>query len=214
MTTTWGKLLVSTGGALKPSKSFYYLVDYEWKDDGTWEYLELVDLPAITIPLPDGTSAPIDQLPVDKSKKTLGIQTNPAGDCQSQLDVFHDALKKWTNRLSVGRLPARWGWVSYFQQLWPKLKYGLGTNSSSVETLEEAEDEQGPLRKLYYKMLPFLGVNRHIKAQWRHLHSTFGGVGLRKILTEVVIARINMFLQHYRTPSTLGTKLQMSLEAL
>ena len=33
-------------------------------------------------------------------------------------------------------------------------------------------------------------------------------------MTEVVIARINMFLQHYRTPSTLGTKLQMSLEAL
>ena len=34
------------------------------------------------------------------------------------------------------------------------------------------------------------------------------------MLTEVVIGRVNMFLQHFRAPTTLGTKLQMSLEAL
>ncbi len=28
-TTTWGHLLTATGGALKPAKCFYYLVDYE-----------------------------------------------------------------------------------------------------------------------------------------------------------------------------------------
>ena len=35
-TTSWGKLLLATGGALKPEKCFYYLVDYEWQDDGTY----------------------------------------------------------------------------------------------------------------------------------------------------------------------------------
>ena len=55
---------------------------------------------------------------------------------------------------------------------------------------------------------------RNIKAEWRHLPSTFGGVGLRKLLVEVVIARINLFVQHYKTPSTLGQKLTISLEAL
>ena len=40
-TNSWGKLLLATGGALKPAKCFYYMVDYEWRDDGSWEYSEL-----------------------------------------------------------------------------------------------------------------------------------------------------------------------------
>ena len=64
---------------------------------------------------------------------------------------------------------------------------------------------------MYYKMLPFLGINRKIRGAWRHLHSTFGGIGLRRVLTEIVIALINLFLQHYRSPTTLGTRLQISL---
>ena len=70
------------------------------------------------------------------------------------------------------------------------------------------------MRKQVFKMLPFLSVNCHNKSGWRHLHSTFGGIGMRSLLVETVIARINLFLQHYRTPSSLGTKLTISLEAL
>ena len=108
VTTVWGKLLISTGGILKPPKSFHYLVDYEWQADGSWEYSDLMDFPARTVPQPDGSEVPIDRLPVDESRKTLGIWTNPAGDCQKQLDVLHDNLEKWTNRILVGRLPAKW----------------------------------------------------------------------------------------------------------
>jgi hypothetical protein len=35
---SWGKLLIATGGSLKPSKCFYHLVSFLWKQDGTWEY--------------------------------------------------------------------------------------------------------------------------------------------------------------------------------
>ena len=63
-------------------------------------------------------------------------------------------------------------------------------------------------------MLPYLGINRNIKAGWRHLHTTFGGIGLRKLLSEVIISRLNLFLQHYDTPSTLGQKLNISLQAM
>ena len=35
--TTWGSLLISTGGLLKPEKCFYYLVDYVW-EEGKYNY--------------------------------------------------------------------------------------------------------------------------------------------------------------------------------
>ncbi len=53
----WGKLLIATGGSLKPSKCFFHLVSFSWKPDGTWvydsneEYKEM----QLEIPLPDGS---------------------------------------------------------------------------------------------------------------------------------------------------------------
>ena len=144
----------------------------------------------------------------------LGIWTNPAGDGDKQLEVMEATIGTWTSRLKAGRLPAKWAWVSYFHQLWVKFRYGLGVNASSVEDLLGQEAEGGHIRKLYRRMLPRLGVNRNIKAGWPHLHSSFGGIGLRKLLSEVVISRLNLFLQHYSCPSTLGQKLNISLECL
>ncbi len=30
----WGRLLIATGGTLKPAKCSYYLISFEWKADG------------------------------------------------------------------------------------------------------------------------------------------------------------------------------------
>jgi hypothetical protein len=32
----WGKLLMATGGALKPAKCSFYLLSFHWKADRTW----------------------------------------------------------------------------------------------------------------------------------------------------------------------------------
>jgi hypothetical protein len=32
----WGHLLITTYGALKPSKCSFYLISFKWKADGTW----------------------------------------------------------------------------------------------------------------------------------------------------------------------------------
>ena len=34
----WGKLLIATGGARKPPKFFYILLDFEWNARGKWKY--------------------------------------------------------------------------------------------------------------------------------------------------------------------------------
>ena len=190
------------------------MVDYDWQADGSWDYCSMDESERLYVPQPDGSTKEIQQLPVNCSKKTLGIWTNPAGDCSKQLEVIHEKVDTWTNRLEVGKLPAKWAWVSYFHQLWAKIRFGLGVNASPVGDLVGQEAEGGPLRKAYRRMLPYLGVNRNIKAGWRHLPSIFGGIGLRKLLSEVVIARLNLFLQHYNTPSTLGSKLTISLQCL
>lgn len=65
-----------------------------------------------------------------------------------------------------------------------------------------------------YKMLSMLDVNRNIAKPWRRLLQTFGGIGLLDLATEQHICRINLFLQHYGSLSTLGKKLTASLHFL
>ena len=78
--TSWGRLLIETGGTLKLEKCFFYMVDYEWHADSSWQYTQMVDREPF-VPCVDGFEVEIEQLPVDMSRKTLGIWTNPARNC-------------------------------------------------------------------------------------------------------------------------------------
>jgi hypothetical protein len=70
----WGKLLLATGGALKPAKCFFHVISFAWKQDGTWKYEanENDSMLSIEVPLVDGTLIPIDHHPVNTATKTLG----------------------------------------------------------------------------------------------------------------------------------------------
>jgi hypothetical protein len=77
----WGKILIATGGALKPAKCFYHLISFSWQPDSTWRYdsNENIAELRIMVPLEDGTAAAIEHLPATTSTKTLGQMTCPTG---------------------------------------------------------------------------------------------------------------------------------------
>ena len=60
--TSWGSLLIATGGALKPGKCFYHLISSKWKKDGTWAYddNEEKEELQLEIPRPDGSFVPLN----------------------------------------------------------------------------------------------------------------------------------------------------------
>ena len=82
--TNWGRLLIATGGALKPAKCFYHLISFLWKPDGTWRYNDNHKNPAfqLHVPLANGDMAPIKHLSVDSPSKTLSLMTCPSGSCK------------------------------------------------------------------------------------------------------------------------------------
>lgn len=205
-TTVWGQLLIATGGAFKPEKCFWYMLDYECVD-GTWDYTELVPF-ELVIPLPDGSFQTIQQEDVHQSKKTLGIWDCPAGGNAEHLDVVGKKMETWVSRMKNGHLPSHMARTSYTLQLWPGLRYGIGTLTND---LEEALDVLG---NSDFEVLPILGIARTVKKRWRRLHFAFGGFGLLNFPTEQLIARLNLFLQHYHTSSALSQKLDASLRYL
>ena len=77
----WGRLLIATGGTLKPDKCFYHLIDFASTQKGGWQCIahHEDECAALFVPLPDGTMAPISHLAVDDAQKTLSVTTCPSG---------------------------------------------------------------------------------------------------------------------------------------
>jgi hypothetical protein len=84
----WGKLLIATGGALKPEKCSYYLISFKWKADGTWLYdqNELHPHFTLSVPMVGGFQEEIEHLPISKAIKTLGFMTCPSGSSVSAIE--------------------------------------------------------------------------------------------------------------------------------
>jgi hypothetical protein len=109
-----------------------------------------------------------------------------------------------------GHIPAHMTWIEYKLQLWPGLRYGLGTMTNDLEATETISNKLD----YKYKILLILGVVRTVKRELRKLHTTFGGFGLFNLLAEQLICRINMLLQYYHTLTALSRKLDASFRYL
>ena len=67
--------------------------------------------------------------------------------------------------------------MTYKFQLWPSIRYGIGTMTNDMEEAEELLDVHD------YNLLNILGIARTVKKGWRKLRITFGGFGFRNLAT-------------------------------
>jgi hypothetical protein len=68
---TWEGGIRATGGALKPEKSFWYLIRFCWKN-GQWVYVSNKDTPvSISVRNHTGDRAELGSLEVTEARKTL-----------------------------------------------------------------------------------------------------------------------------------------------
>jgi hypothetical protein len=199
----WSCLLDATGGALKPEKCWWYILDYTCIE-GKWKYADIVPR-ELFITNPDGTKSMIKQEEVTVSKKTLGIYDAPVGGNNKHLNYIKGKAMTWVNRMSNRHLPCHMAWAAYKHQLWPGLRYGLGTMTNDISPAAKLLDD------VDYKTLNVLGILRNITKGLQRIHTTFSGFGLFDLPTEQLISRVSMFFQHYHVSTNLSKKLDVLL---
>ncbi len=206
--TSWGNLLIATGGALKPEKCFYHLISFSWKADGSWVYdtNEEDEELQLYIPLPTGSVAPIEHCGVDMAHKTLGTMTCPSGSTISTIDRMKEITKGWIDRATSANLSRRDLWFMATVQLQPKVLYGIGTCSAPYPMLAEC------LMKQYYNMVPMGGVRRSANRLVRQLDRGFYGAGCPHPGVECLAAQLSKLLSHYGCATATGRLLQVSVE--
>ena len=204
---SWGGLLLATGGAFKPIKCFYHLMSFRWKPNGEWSYENNHedDNLLIGVPMPDGPVAQIEHLPVDTAKETLGVWTSPTGCNKKAIQAMQNKAQEWIDRAKEGNMRQRDIWFLTKHQLWPKVSYGLCSNTAKFADLETA------LQKQYFQLVPLGGIIRSAPVSLRQLDVGFFGAGCPHVGVECTIAQVNKLMMHYGCPSNNGRKLGMSL---
>jgi hypothetical protein len=141
----------------------------------------------------------------DGVKEDMEIYDSPTGGNNGHLNYIKCKATTWVNRMTNGHLPSHMVWVAYKHQLWPGLRYGLGTMTNNITPAKKLLDN------VDYNTLNVLGILRNVTKGLRKKHTTFGGFGLFNLPTEQLISRVNMFFQHYHVSMNLSKKLDALL---
>ena len=113
----------------------------------------------LTIPQPDGGTALIPTIEVAESSKELGSFFNPAEDGTHHQTEMKGKGLMWVDNILTRPLPTRTAWLSFFLTLMQCITWGLVVDNMAPKTLDKMT------QALYFKILPFLGVNRHISKE-------------------------------------------------
>jgi hypothetical protein len=104
----WVRLLIATGGILKPEKCFFHWLDFAWTQKGGWQYIAHHEdkTAAVYVPMPDGTMSIITHWAVDDAQKTLGVVTCSSGNSDGSLRqiIAQVWVMTGTSGVSVGML--------------------------------------------------------------------------------------------------------------
>ena len=118
------------------------------------------------------TTNPIVSLDVYESRKTPCVRDCLNGGNESHLEYIRKKVDSWIDNVNNGHLSSPMGWIAYKFQLWPGVRYGIGTLTNDLEEAGEV------LVKTDYRMLIILEIASTITRGWRWIYLTLSGFGL------------------------------------
>ena len=103
----WAGGVKATGGAIRPDKSFWWLIDFEWHPSGTWKFKRIEDVAEdfeLMVVDPEGKKVALSRLQPDECERTLGVRMSPQFNPRAQHTVLTDAAKAWATQVRSGFL--------------------------------------------------------------------------------------------------------------
>ena len=184
----WEASLRASGGALFPAKCHWYLIDYRWSD-GQWRLVppSAADAP-LRIRSPSGRVVPIERVPPNEARKTLGVWTAPNGSMTAEYRYLQGKICHWTERIRIRRLPHRLVWLSLHTGIFKTLTYPL---AATTFTESECRSLCTPLFQIG---LSRSHIVRSMPRAVVHGPASAGGFAVPDLFVEQCLAHITAFL--------------------
>ena len=122
---TWEGAIRSTGGAIVPSKSFWYLIGFQWHE-GCWTYKDELEAPAtLSVRDSDGNIVTLERLPPNTTRRTLGVRLAPDGNNTDEVQHLWSIAEKWKELIRTGHLQRHEAWYALTATIMKTIEYPL-----------------------------------------------------------------------------------------
>ena len=207
--TYWEKAAKVTGGAIAPSKSWYYLIHFEWKN-GKWSYGDMNNVLEDSLKCLDKNNV-IHELrnkAPSEATEMLGVFLAPDGNNDKQLEEFLSKSKKMQNCLNQGHLCRYEAWTALTRVSTKSLEYPLPAMTFSKHQCRQY------MTPLLHSHLPKAGINRNFPRALLYGTKEYGGLGLHDPYLLQGIHHIADIMEHTWKQTPTGHFLQCNIESM
>ena len=204
---TWEGALRATGGAIVPSKSFWYLIGFQWTE-GTWQYKDEHEAPAtLSVKDCDGNVVQLERLPPHTARRTLGVRLAPDGNNKEEIQHLRLIAEKWNAHIRAGHLQRHEAWYALTATVMRTIEYPLLALTLS------ARDCSYIMAPILSRGLPACGICRNFPRDVTYAPSKFQGIGLKNIFITMGLLRIDAIVHEGQASSITGCLIRTSIEA-
>jgi hypothetical protein len=204
---TWEGGLRASGGALVPSKSYWFFISFVFERN-RWRYSRLEESPGnITIrDIPGTGRVELERLDMHEARETLGVWIAMNGNQRAQALALWEKAVLWADKVRTGRFSHAEAWYSLQFCIMKSLEYPLAATSLSKKQCDEI------MKPIRAAALPALGINRHLPLTVVHGPQQYQGVGIPDLWTVQGILKLGLALQHGDAQTITGHQLRASIE--
>jgi hypothetical protein len=127
----WSGGLRATGGALAPTKSFCYLLDFHWSGS-SWDYVSVEDLPGeFTLTDSAGARHPLQRYEPSHAEKTLGVFISMDGNEDAEIECLTQKCITFGAKMKASTCTKNEALYTFTASLLPALEYALPVTNLS-----------------------------------------------------------------------------------
>ena len=175
-----------TGGALKSTKCYCYLIDFSWHQ-GVWKYAQ-TERTVCRIQGEYERVYKIVSYPLSEANKTMGLWQNLMGDNVKQTEELIAKHLPIINKLSTTNIPRNIFWKGFLGILWASVRYGMSTYALSVKESSRISS------KLFRPLFQLMGVHQKFLTTAATFPPQYLGLGIPGLLIKCGIERIKIFI--------------------
>ena len=204
----WELAAKVTGGAIAPQKCWWYLVRFNWDDDGNWSYIQGNDDYTIRAKDANNITHTMKYLKPGTAQEMLGVYIAPTGSNTAQVSFLKDRARYFADAIRTSNIYASESWIALTTMAMKSIEYCLPATTLTEDECKEI------MWILIESFLPKSGINRFIKRDVLYALPQSQGLGLRNIYYTQGIWHVIELIEHTWKKSVTGHFLQVSLDSL
>ena len=204
----WEGGLRATGGALVPSKSHWYLIDFRWTGT-TWTYRKIQDMPGeLSILDTNGRRVTLDRHEPQVATETLGVWQAMDGSNKLQIAKLLKKTEDFAECMRTGFLSKNDAWYAINTTIMKTLEYPMTATTISENEWEEI------MKPLLKAGLPRAGFVKTFPRDVLFGPTTFQGLGIMHPWYHQQLLHLIALFEHTQQQTMTGQLLITSYEQL